>query len=235
MTSILDRLNKLRAMATQTTSPVEAAVAIKKLQALLHEHNLTEKDLDRYQIGEVKIKSTQSVSNVKDWEGWIMTAVADAFGGGVLWTSGSSWLYYKNGTKKRNPDPFGYFTLVGFKATLPLMEYTATLLLRAVVDGRRRLNATLPRDMDRLVKTYGLDGYCQGFVTEVAKKIEKLQADPLIGEYVKDVTEGRNEKKAQSRDCGLRGALAGVNDAADFDLHRPMGNEQTLMLENHHD
>lgn len=231
MTSILDRLNKLRAMAEQTTSPAEAAVAIKKLQALLHEHNLTERDLDRYKIGEVTIKSTQSVSNVKDWEGWIMGIVADAFGGSVLWTSGSSWLKYKDGTKRRNPDPFGHFTLIGFKATLPLMEYTATLLLRTVVEGRRRLNSTLPRSMDRRVKTYELDGYCQGFVTEVSKKVQKMQADPLIAEYVKDVTNGRDAKKAQARNGGLKGALAGVRDAEDFDLNRPMGHDETLMLE----
>lgn len=228
--SILDRLNKLRAMAEQTASPAEAAVAIRKLQALLHEHNLTEKDLDRYQIGRLEIKSTQAVSKVNPWENSVMWAVAEAFGGSVLWRNGSSTVV-RNGVKVRNPDPFGTFTLVGFKATLPLMEYTATLLLRTVVEGRRRFNARLDPEMPRTVKTYELDGYCQGFVHEVREKVTKMIVDPLIAEYVADICAGREPRQAKARPGGLEGQLAGLRDGQDFDLHRPMGNEQTLMLE----
>jgi hypothetical protein len=229
MAAILEKLEKLRAMA-QSNSPHEAAIALRKLQEMLAEHNLTEKDLDRYKVGEITIKSTQSVSQVKDWENGIMWIVAEAFGGIVLYTNGSSWLHYSDGSKKRNPDPFGYFTIVGFKQTLPLMEYAATFLLRAVVDGRRRMNRDLPAKMDRRVKTYELDGYCQGFVAEVEKKVSKLVADPLIADYVKEKTEGRKARDAQERDGGAYGQMKGVADGKKIDLHRPMSQNNQLMI-----
>lgn len=236
MSSILDRLEKLKAMANGN-SPNEAAIAIQKMQALMDEHRLTQKDLDRYQLGEVRIKSTQSVSQIKDWENAIMWIAASAFGGSVMFSKGNSWLYYTNRvtgeiTKKRNPDPFGTFTIVGFKATLPLIEYAATFLLRACVKGRRELNLTLPREMPRDVKTYELDGFCQGFTHAVKDKIKGLGVDPLIEEYIKDVTEGRDPRKSQDRSGGMYGQQHGLKVGEALDLNRPMGAvAPTLALE----
>lgn len=230
MTSILAKLEKLKARSADTSSPVEAGIALQMLQDLLAEHNLTEKDLDRYKLGEIKIKSTQSVSQIKDWENMIMWTVAQAFGGHVLWTNGHSWIKYRDGSKVRNSDPFGHFTLIGFKQTLPLMEYAATFLLRAVINGRREMNARLPAHWDRRHKTYELDGYCQGFVTTVRKKITALSVDPLILEYVEDITVGRPARDAQIRDGGMHGMLQGAKDGEAIDLHRPLSKEEQLRL-----
>lgn len=231
MTNILDRLEKLKAMAN-SNSPEEAAIAIRKMQQMMEDNNLTQKDLDRYQLGEVNIKSTQSVSQVKDWESAIMWIAAKAFGGSVLFTSGSSWLYYTDGSKRRNPDPFGTFTIVGFKSVLPLIEYAATFLLRAIVKGRRELNLRLPREMPRDVKTYELDGYCHGFIAAVKDKVKGLGVDPLIEEYVKDLTEGRDPKESQRRNGGEYGQRIGLKDGEALDLNRPMSAVgSTLALE----
>jgi hypothetical protein len=232
MTSILDKLEKLKAMRDQTGSPAEAAVAISKMQKIMEEHNLTEKDLDRYQLGEIRIKSTQSVSNIKDWELGVMEAAAEAFGGKVLWVSGKSWKRRKDGSKYRNPDPFGTFILIGFKAALPMMEYAATFLLRAIVNGRREMNLTLPRDMPRQIKTYELDGFCQGFIYAVRQKIVGLGIDPLILEWAADRVAGRPVKQAQDRSGGQYGINMGLEAGEALDLNRPMSAVgSTLALE----
>lgn len=226
MSTILDRLEKLKAMANGN-SPAEAAIALRKMQEMMEQNNLTEKDLDRYQLGEVKIKSTQSVSQIKDWENNIMWLAASAFGGSVLFTSGHSWVYYRsvktgNLLKKRNPDPFGTYTIVGFKSVLPLIEYAATFLQRAVVKGRKELNASFPKEMPRDVKTYELDGYCQGFVYAVKDKIVALGIDPLVEEYVRDLTDGRDKRNSQVRPGGEMGMRLGLKDGEALDMNRPM-------------
>lgn len=227
--SLLDRLEKIRAMAKGGT-PEEAAVAMSMLQKALEQHNLTEKDLDRYKVGEIDIKSTQAVSKVNAWENQIMWAVADAFGGHVLWTNGNSWVHYTDGSKRRNKDPFGKFTLVGFKQTLPLMEYAAKFLLRTVVEMRRQKNAGLPADMSRDQKTYMLDGYCNGFVMAVREKIAKLQTDGLIDDYIAEKIGDRPVREVNARDGDYYEMLKGLKDGKAVDLHRPMAHTEQLKI-----
>lgn len=226
MNKILDKIEKLLALAG-SSNPNEASVALAKAQQLMEEHNLTAGMLERNKIGEVQIKSTQSVSRVKDWENQLVWTVAQAFGCRVMWQSGDSYLR----------DPYGRFILVGPKTQLQLAEYAATYLLRQVVDGRRRFNTTLGGfQLSRPAKTQQLDGYCWGYVKGVRSKVKKFanpeQVEAAIDAHIKEQTAGRDPVETQQRKVGGMGLAQGLIDGNDEQLHRPMsGGAEVLKIE----
>lgn len=225
MSAILDKIEKLFALAQNNDNPHQAAAAMAKAQALMAEHNLTLGTLERHKIGEIAIKSTQSVSKVKDWELWIVDSVARAFGCRIMWRSGNSYA----------KDPFGRFILVGPKVGLELAEYAAVFLLRKVVEGRRELNLRLPGGWSRQAKTKELDGFCKGYASTVWHKVLPLvhpeQMEAAIEAYVKE-TATAGETNVQKREAGLEGYRMGVEAGNATDLNRPMNaGEAQLQLQ----
>lgn len=225
MEKILNRIEKLLALAG-SSNPNEASSALAKAQQLMEEHNLSEGMIERNKIGEVEIKSTQSVSRVKDWENALVWAVAKAFGCRVLWVSGNSYCR----------DPYGRFILVGPKTQLQLAEYAATYLLRQVVDGRRKFNQTLGGyQLSRTSKTQQLDGYCWGYVRGVRSKIKEFanpeQVEAAIDAHIKDTVGDKDPIGTQQRKIGGHGLAAGLEAGSEEQLHRPMsGGAETLKL-----
>lgn len=213
--TLLDKIEKLMALS-QSSNPHEAAAALSKAQALMAEHNLTETHLKQNQLGEAKIKSTQSVSKAKDWEAALMNMIAKSFGCRVIWAPGVSWA----------DDYWGRYRFIGLKTQVTMAEYAGTVLLRQLVKERNAFSKKLTgQGFYGKDKTAQLDGFCKGWIAAVNSKVVALandqEVDDLINDKVEEITKGR-KAEAKNRGNGHLGNAAGFEAGKGIDLHRPM-------------
>jgi len=221
---LLDRIQKLLNLSTSSNAN-EAAAALAKASEIMAEHNLTQSSLLRHQIGEIKVKSTQSVSKVKDWENSLFHIVGKAFGCKVMFYPGRS----------KDIDYWGRFAFVGPKMNLPLAEYTVTFLLRQLVKERNAFSVQLSQAGFSRGKSMSaeLDGFCKGWLRTIAPKVHAFALDidlqKAIDDFVKETTKGR---KAESHDRGHGriGDFHGTVAAKNVDINRPMNAEETKRL-----
>ena len=195
---LLDKVQKLLAMG-KSENAHEAAAFLEKATALMEAHGLTHKDIGRAQIGTKQVKSTQSISKVKDWENSLVWMVAKAFGCTVMWQSGDS----------RYLDYWGRFLLIGPKDKVELAEYATVVLLRQLVTERAKFSRLLSeRGYYRgKAMTAQLDGFCKGWIATVRAKVHVFSNAPelqaTIDEYIKEMSTGMI--KSQSRGNGSLG------------------------------
>lgn len=221
---LLEKIQKLLAMST-SSNPHEAAIFLEKATALMEEHNLTDKDVKRAQLGFVLIKSTQSVSKVKDWESDLVRMVCAAFGCKHTWIAGDS----------KYVDYWGRFRVLGEKDKVLLAEYAIVFLLRQLVKERTEFSRKLSAQGYRRspAMTRELDGFCKGWIKIVRAKVHAFANDAelqaLIDDYLLEFTNG-NKVKRHSRGNGYWGNLHGQEAAANVHLHRPMNQEEVLKL-----
>ena len=223
---LLDRIQKLLALSTSSNAH-EAALAMEKAMAMMAEHNLTNGDLLLSQVGEIFVRSTQSVSKCKDWETQLAHAVANGFG---------CKLYWQPGYSHNKPDYWGRFYFVGPKVNLPLVEYTMTYLLRKLVASRSEFSVKLSaRGYARgKAMTAQLDGYCKGWLHVVTPKIHALALNIDLQEAINKFFEERitSDKYAETDDRGngYLGSMQGVLDAKGVDINRPMTEQEVRRL-----
>ena len=218
---LLDKIKKVLALSA-SSNPHEAAVALEKATAMMAEHNLTMKDIDRSQIGRAEIKSSQSVSKAKDWEVAFFQMVGQAFGCKVLFRAGRS----------KDPDYWARYIFIGEKVNVQLAEYTAIHLSRVLLKGRS--------DFYRKLSDHGwkrgndltaeLDGFCKGWIQTVSSKVHAFANDTnlqvVIDDYIKELTKSRPTTQAHNRGTGAIGGLAGKEAAASVTLNRPMDRDE---------
>lgn len=222
---LLDKIQKLLNLSTSSNAN-EAAAALAKASEIMAEHNLTQSSLLRHQIGQIDVKSSQSISKAKDWETMLFVTIGKAFGCKVMFTPGQSW------NKK---DYWARFNFVGPKMNLPLVEYTATFLQRQLVKERAAFSVTLSnhgysrgREMSA-----ELDGFCKGWLRTITPKVHAFALDidlqKAIDDFVKEATEGR-KAKSHDRGHGTIGDFHGTVAAKNVDINRPMNATETRRL-----
>lgn len=213
---LLDKIEKLMKLGA-SPNPAEAAAAINKAQQLMAEHNLNNHDLVANQIGEVEIRSTQSVSKPKDWEVRLISLVGKSFGCRVLWKKGYS----------HNADYWGRFILVGPKSQLQLAEYAAVYLIRQLVKARAEFGKSLRGyGMTRQRKTEQLDGYAKGWIAAISVKLIAFTNAPEVETAIQQKFDGIKSIKADNRGAGMLGTQSGFLDGKEVQLHRPMNQGQ---------
>lgn len=222
---LLDRIQKLFALGT-SSNPHEAAAAMEKATAMMEEHGFTSTHLGLHQVGEARVKSTQSISKAKDWEINLVTLIARAWGCKIIFSPGRSW----------QKDYWARFIIVGHKDKVQLAEYTCVVLLRQIAKGRAEFSKTLSDKGYARGKamTAQLDGFCKGWVGTIRAKVFAFANSPELQVFIdlkiQEITKGRTIDP-QSRGNGTAGNLAGQAAAAGIDLHRPMsGKPETLKL-----
>lgn len=219
---LVERLEKLLNLG-QSSNANEAAVALEKAARMMEEHELSQSEVHASKVGEVHVKSTQSVSKPKDWEASFVKVVASAFGCRVLWLRGDS----------RRLDYWGRFVLVGHTDRLALAEYTTTVLLRELVKARTKFSRQLSQrgftrgpDM-----TAELDGFCKGWVTAARLKVQAFANSPeleaALNERMSLVKTARN---SQDRGTGMFGVANGYDAGSDVTIHRPMSESRVARL-----
>lgn len=222
--SLLEKIQKILNMAKGNSNPNEAAVAFRMAQELMEKHGVTEKHLERAKIDTVLVKSTQAISRPKDWEVNLMVTIANAFGCRVLWKPGCS----------NRKDYWGRFEFVGEKGTLPVVEYTATFMLRNLVTARTKFSNELSSayEISGREKTMHLDGFCHGWIDVVRGKILAFkhsdELSTIINDFVKERVVG--DAKNHSRGASIYGMASGKIAAADVEIFRPMDQHEVKKL-----
>lgn len=218
---LMERIKKLMALS-ESSNENEAALAMQRAQELMEKHGINSDKMAMFEIGEVWVKSRQSVSQIKDWEGMVVEVVAIAFGCKTLWQSGNSY---------NRKDPWGKYGFVGPKVKLELVEYTANVLLDKVTKARREYNKKLNDQgfgglLDRKTITYKLDGYCQGWASAILKKVVAFanpnETQDAINAKVNEIVGDKDAKTSQSRLGDAASAARGFLEGGDVDIHRPM-------------
>lgn len=253
-TKILERIKKLMALASSSNEH-EAALALQKAQELMAEHNLTEGKVLASGVTHIHLKSTQSVSKVKDWELILVQVICGQFNCEVMWQDGSSYATGK--------DVFGSFVIIGAKHNVEVAAYTAEVLLRKIVKARGQYleqvkiehaqkydemvarastnimrnvwTSKYSRDLTRKQLTEYGDGFCRGWVVGVAKVVKQFSLNEddqkAIDSYKQEQFRPSGDtKKAQDRSGNMDGYAAGKKAGASESLHRPMGAESRTMI-----
>jgi hypothetical protein len=218
---ILDKIKACLNMASDTTSPEEAAIAMKQAQALMRKHGVTLAQIDRNQIGIISLQAV-SVSRVKKWENNLIHMVAGAFGCKVSWTAGKSGIR------------FGRFNFIGVKSQLELAHYAGQVLQRKLYKAR----AEYLRQQDeqryydgepkarRSEKSAAGDSFCVGWVMGVERSVKAMvvpeETRLLIETVYKEHIDPSLKAKVHAREVLDDDMIAGYREGADESLHRPM-------------
>jgi hypothetical protein len=196
----------------------EAASALAKANAIMQAEGISLVDVKRSEIGESKVKSTQSVSKPKDWENALVCAVGRAFACRVLWQPGASY--------KR--DYWGRYIFVGHKDYTVLAEFAAVSMLRQLVKAKNKRNKELNDEgCPKRMLSAALNGFCWGWVNEVGRKVEAFAKDTspefrkIVEDFCAEQTEGR-EAKGRRGAVDLDAMLDGAEAARAVEIHRPM-------------
>lgn len=215
---LIAKIEKLLAKGNSTTNAAESAAFLGKAAEMMKEAGFSEMDLKREQIGDVTLKSTQSVSKPKAWEMSIVKSVASAFGCGVLWCPGNSnWVDY-----------WGRYMLIGSKDYLKLAEYAIVTLLRQAAKARaqrsKELSAqgyTRGREMNIMIESFcvgwaeTIKNEAYRFAVETNKELAKF-----VEEHQEALVTGTVKTKATMVD--RRGYAEGLAAGKSVELQRPM-------------
>jgi hypothetical protein len=215
---LVARVQKLLTLSGSTNSN-EAASALAKANEIMAAEGLSLVDVQRSQIGEAKVKSTQSVSKPKDWENALVCAVGRAFACHVLWQSGVSY----------RKDYWGRYIFVGHQDYVALAEFAAVNLLRQLVKAKAKRNKEIndAGGMPMRTLTAELNGFCWGWVSVVASKVEVFAKETspefrkLVEDFCNEQTQGRESKNRKSS-YDHDAYLTGIEVASDVQIHRPM-------------
>lgn len=226
---ILSKIKKCLALS-QSSEPHEAAAALRQAQKLMEAHGVSQADLQLADIGEVKVRSTASVSKIKNWELNLLSLVTKAFGCSLIWTHGNSW-------SRSAEHAYGHYTIIGLKAQVPIAEYTAQVLLRKLRKSRGEFTSALPGYLTRQEKTREADGFCLGWVAAISRTVHEFAKTPELESAIRKYKEVKwgelKDADVQSRRAGQYGYAAGHEAAAGESLNRPMNDKSpTLRLQN---
>lgn len=214
---LVARVQKLLNMS-KSGNANEAASALAKANAIMQAEGISLLDVKRSQIGESKVKSTQSVSKPKDWELGLITAVGRAFACHVLWQPGASY--------KR--DYWGRYIFVGHQDYVVLAEFAAVSMLRQLVKAKNKRNKELNDEgCPKRMLSAALNGFCWGWVNEIGWKVEAFAKETspefskMVEEFCAEQTEGR---AAKTRRGGVDydAMQDGAEAARSVEIHRPM-------------
>jgi len=215
---LVARVQKLLTLSGSTNSN-EAASALAKANEIMRAEGISLVDVQRSQIGESKVKSTQSVSKPKDWENALVCAVGRAFACHVLWQPGVSY----------RKDYWGRYIFVGHQEYVALAEFAAVSLLRQLVKAKVKRNKEIndAGGLPARTLTAELNGFCWGWVSVVGRKVETFAKETspefkkLVEDFCAEQTEGR-QAKGRGSSYDIDAYLTGTEAAGDVQIHRPM-------------
>lgn len=157
---ILDKIKKLLALARSTSSEHEAANAMRKVQALMKEHQLTETDVALHEIAEQHTKRANTSSKQPQWASMLSKTIASAFGIDYL----LSW----------QPAIGRCITFIGPKDRVEIGTYCYDVLAPQLVKARREFLAGLNKRLKTATKTNRADLFAEGWIIAVRSKVEAL-------------------------------------------------------------
>ena len=152
---IMERIRKLLAMSKDVSSPHEAAIAAKRVQALLERHNLEESAVITMECnsgeGMDEVLAEGKTKTVVGWKGSLTWAVVHLFDCEGIWTN--------------DEQGFKRVRLYGYKTDVQTALWTYEMLVDATNNATKRMTG-----LDRK----GKNAFRQGFAAGVQKKVKEI-------------------------------------------------------------
>lgn len=150
--AVLRRIQACLRLA-QSANPNEAAVALRRAQALAEEHDVTISELPPDDIAEVRQRRRESVP--KPHHVALVNTVRLAFGIEVV-LDGDAWVW------------------IGPAHRVAVADYAWHVLDRALKTARRRFLGTLRKGVRRATKIRRADAFCYGWVSGVFDQVREF-------------------------------------------------------------
>lgn len=219
--SIISKVKKCLALSKSANSN-EAAVALKKAQRLMEEHQISQVDVDISDVTETQVLMCRA-QKPPAYIVVLANCVASAFGCKIMADSG--W------TQTR-------VSFLGMGAQSEVGAYVFDVLRRALTRGRKEFISTIPKRTKAANKTRRADVWCKGWVIAVTKKARKLavpeSTEAMIAKWMEEKhpdlekSEGR-ERKMKGKD--LIDAVRGYGEGEKQQLHHGVDGESHALLE----
>lgn len=158
---ILDKIKKLLALAKSTSNEHEAANAMRKVQALMREHQLTDTDVALHEVSEKACKCINQGEKQPNWSTVLSHTISKAFG--------ISHIYSWDSRPVRRTVIF-----FGMADRVEIGTYCYEVLAPQLLKARKAYLATLNKRLKTASKTNRADLFAEGWISTVYHKIERL-------------------------------------------------------------
>ena len=148
---ILAKIKKLMAMV-ERGNPHESANAMKKVQALMAEHQLSSEDVALSGIDASKVKAANSSERQPKWSLLLVSLVRQAFGVEAIMCHEMAW--------GRNTAEVMF---IGPAERVEIAGYVYTVLARQLKAARAEYISSLSKRMKTSTKTARADLFCEGW------------------------------------------------------------------------
>ena len=166
---ILDKIKKLMALAN-SGNPHEAANAMRKAQALMKEHQLSQSDVELSSIAEHGAKVANKSIKQPKWSAMLTTLICRAFGVEAYMRP------YVNG---------GSMNFIGLNTNVEIAAYCYTVLSRQLLKARREYAGSLNKRLKSSTKTARSDLFCEGWVHGVYQQVTHLSPNEKERELIR--------------------------------------------------
>ena len=194
---ILSKIKKLMAMV-ERGNPHESANAMKKVQALMAEHQLSSEDVELSGIDTSKVKAANNSEKQPKWSGMLINVVSGAFGVEAMITGS-----FVTGRVTIQ------VAFIGPAERVEIAGCVYTVLARQLKAARSQFIGTLNKRIKTSTKTARADlfceGWCQGVWSKVTALVPTEQENQLVSQYMEkqypilETSKGR-AAKATKRD-----------------------------------
>lgn len=220
---IIDRLEKLRAMSEDTSSPHEAAIALGRMQRLMEKHGITTTELELNQIKEeTSDRITRNQRAIPEYLANLAVIVGNAFECNpvvnTIW--GGMTITYCG----IHPGPL-------------LAKYSVAVLTRQLTKARQDYIKSLPRYLSSRKKINAGNSFAMGWIMEAAKKANALnprtspEKQALIDQYVEQKISPKGEQQTTgTKNRYVDSMAAGAHAARDVQLNHGVDGKEQIKL-----
>ena len=175
MEKILERIRKLMALAG-SRNPHEAANAMRKVQALMREYQLSEMDVQLRDIGEASSGSPNQSEKQPKWSVMLSALICKAFGVHSMFT------FRRTGCQ---------CNFIGNYSRVEIAAYCYAVLARQIVKARQEYIASLHKRILKQNKTAKADLFCEGWLMGVYQQVIAMVPDEKETVLIKSFIEQR--------------------------------------------
>ena len=223
---ILAKIKKLMAMV-ERGNPHESANAMKKVQALMAEHQLSSEDVALSGIDASKVKAANNSERQPKWSLLLVSLVRQAFGVEAI-------MCHEQLAWGRNTAEVMF---IGPAERVEIAGYVYTVLARQLKAARAEYISSLSKRMKTSTKTARADLFCEGWGNGGDHKISALvpseQESQLVAQYIEkhhpNLSAGESRAaKATKRDQSA--SLHGWMAAKQVELNAGVGGQEQAKL-----
>lgn len=223
---ILAKINKLMAMV-ERGNPHESANALKKVQALMAEHQLSSEDVELSGIHTAKVNSANHAKRQPKFNAMLLTIIKRAFAVEVVMNIES--MMGKNSA---------LVVFIGAADRVEIAGYVYTVLARQLKAARSNFISSLSKRLKASTKTARADLFCEGWCYGVFEKITPLVPSEkeiqLVAQYMEKhypnlETKKVREAKARHREK-IDSLRAGFDAAKDVELNAGVSGQEQKKL-----